>query len=280
MKKAYLFAVTFLCSLNFLGQIPNASFENWGVNAYSNPQPQGWSVRTTPVNCTTQYTNAYQGSSALKLDAFYWMTNWVDTYCTTGSTSTNYYLPISVMPTNLSGWYIFKSYSDILTFDISLKSAGSIIGTGTFSTVTTSTVYSQFNANINYTSIAIPDSFRITLSINQADPNYIPLGNGASYFIVDDLSFGTNVGIQENNFNNTIKTYPNPTNDFLIFQNIDYTTQISSIDIFDLSGQLVKKYFINEKIFELNVQDYSAGLYFYKITCSDGKTKTEKFVKQ
>lgn len=282
MKKIYLFITTILCGLNLFGQIPNGSFETWTVNAWSNPQPQGWYVQTTPVNCTAQYTAAYQGLSACKLESFYWMGKWVDTYVTTGTTSTGYYVPMSNKPTKLFGWYMYQSFLDSLTFSISVKSAGNVIGTGAFSTINTATAYTQFTANINYTSTAVPDSFRIILSINHARPlpQFNAFGNGGSYFIVDDLKFDTNVGIHENNFSSSIKTYPNPTNDFLVFQNVDNSTQISSIEIFDVKGQLIKKHFTNEKIFELNVRDYNSGLYFYKITDNAGNTKTEKFIKQ
>lgn len=282
MKNIYLFITTFLCGLNLLGQIPNGSFETWTVNAWSNPQPQGWYVQTTPVNCVTQYTTAYQGLSACKLASFYWMGQWVDTYVTTGTMSAGYYIPMSNKPTKLFGWYMYHSFSDSLTFSISIKSGGNVIGTGAFNTTNTATAYTQFTANINYTSTAVPDSFRIILSINHARPlpQFNAFGNGGSYFIVDDLSFDTNIGIHENNFSNNIKTYPNPTNNFLVFQNLDNTAQISSIEIFDVKGLLVKKHFINEKIFELNVQDYNSGLYFYKITDTGGNTKTEKFIKQ
>jgi hypothetical protein len=280
MKKLYIGIITFLVGFTLHGQIPNQSFENW-----TGTQPNGWTAMFTqpfsPYNFETQSTLAFQGTKALKSEVLQMPSSTVQiaTGVYTGTSSSNYYVPIGPKPTKLYGWYIFQNNLDSVTFNISVKSAGSVVGTGKFTSITTTSVYTQFTININYTSAAVPDSFRVGLSINGAGPQFTSQGHVGTYFIADNLFFDINVGIHENNLEERISIYPNPANDRLTFQNIDNKTHLSIIEIFDAKGQLIKKYFINEDLFFLNLNDYNSGLYFAKLTSSDGVASMQKFIK-
>lgn len=280
MRKHYLFIITLLNVITLFGQIPNPSFENWSVT-----QPNGWTAMFTqpysPYQFETKNNNAYLGLSSLKSEVLLMPASTVQiaSGVYTGTPSTNYYVPIGPKPTKLFGWYIFQNNLDILTFNVSVKSGGNVIGTGVFTSTNTVTAYTQFSINITYTSAAIPDSFSIGLSINYAGPQFTKPGHLGTYFIVDNLSFDINVGLDENYKNDHLKVYPNPANTFLTFQNLEEANRISEIEVFDTKGELQKKYLVNEKTFRLDIHDYNSGLFFYKLIFNDGKTVMQKFVK-
>jgi len=80
-----------------------------------------------------------------------------------------------------------------------------------------------------------------------------------------------------NNFENAkIKMYPNPANNFIIVEGND----IRSISIASITGQeILTAKNLNNKT-ELNIQGLTKGIYFLKVNQTNGKSVTEKFVKQ
>ena len=79
------------------------------------------------------------------------------------------------------------------------------------------------------------------------------------------------VGINE--LTNTISLYPNPANDVV---NIVSSNDIKTIEVLDYVGQMIyKNNAVDLKVTQLNVASFSAGVYFVKITTSNG-IKTSK----
>ena len=74
-----------------------------------------------------------------------------------------------------------------------------------------------------------------------------------------------------NDIDNQIKIYPNPTNKFINIDNI----QNSEINIYDINGKLIYKQFINENKLVLDIKDWANGIYFIK-TQSDTKSFIKK----
>jgi Secretion system C-terminal sorting domain len=83
--------------------------------------------------------------------------------------------------------------------------------------------------------------------------------------------------------NNTISVYPNPTTGTVaLIANNDYAT--ARLDIIDVTGKIVQTPFVEERIFagsviELNITDFTTGIYFYRLTSADG-VLTGKIIKQ
>jgi len=73
--------------------------------------------------------------------------------------------------------------------------------------------------------------------------------------------------------NNGVKIYPNPVKDVL---NINTDKKVSSIEIFSLTGQLVRKLDNNSK--QVNVSDLKKGVYLLRVK-SEGKDESFKIVK-
>ncbi|MCF6348780.1 MAG: T9SS type A sorting domain-containing protein [Flavobacteriaceae bacterium] len=82
------------------------------------------------------------------------------------------------------------------------------------------------------------------------------------------------LSINDEVFNNSISTYPNPTsNTFVINLNVDV---LKKAIIYNHLGQKVKE--ITTK--EVNISNLSKGIYFVKIISQNGKTATKKVIKK
>ncbi|MDT8346529.1 MAG: T9SS type A sorting domain-containing protein [Flavobacteriaceae bacterium] len=75
----------------------------------------------------------------------------------------------------------------------------------------------------------------------------------------------------------SFKLFPSPAREIL---NIESNFQMESVQIYDINGKLLDRISINENTLQLNVINYSTGLYFAKILTSDGKVITRRFVKE
>ncbi|MGE4515204.1 MAG: T9SS type A sorting domain-containing protein [Chryseobacterium sp.] len=88
------------------------------------------------------------------------------------------------------------------------------------------------------------------------------------------VSAASTLAVNDNaKINADIKVYPNPVKDVL---NINADKKLSGIEIFSLSGQLLKK--IDEDVKQVNVSDLKKGVYLLKVK-SDGKDQSFKIVK-
>ena len=71
--------------------------------------------------------------------------------------------------------------------------------------------------------------------------------------------------------------FPNPVSEKLNIHTDDWA-QIKKIEILNVSGQIVYDSYLNPEA-EINVEDYPAGMYFVRLTHTDGKKETDKFIK-
>ncbi len=83
-----------------------------------------------------------------------------------------------------------------------------------------------------------------------------------------------NLGINDQNFlKNSIKLYPNPTEDQL---NIISEEKIQSVEVFNTSGQKI----VSTKQNVINVSLFPKGTYIVKVSTVSGKINTQKFIKK
>ena len=73
--------------------------------------------------------------------------------------------------------------------------------------------------------------------------------------------------------------FPNPTSDQLVFQILDVESKIDFIEIYDIKGNIISKNNIADKIFTLDVNNYSPGIYLAKLIDKNGQTATRKFIR-
>lgn len=74
---------------------------------------------------------------------------------------------------------------------------------------------------------------------------------------------------------NDLRAYPNPVSNVL---NLSYSTNIESVEVFNLLGQQVAAKSVNAPSYELNVSDLPSGTYLVKVN-AEGGSKTVKVLK-
>ncbi len=103
-------------------------------------------------------------------------------------------------------------------------------------------------------------------------------GSSGKMIFIDNLYFySTATGVKELDVNNTIKVYPNPVSDKMTIQS---DSEISELTISNLVGQTIKTEKINLLQKTIDVSDIAAGNYFVSFKLVNGKSVTQKMVKQ
>jgi hypothetical protein len=106
--------------------------------------------------------------------------------------------------------------------------------------------------------------------------SFVYTGTDGADFSVDDILLTNSVGI--NNFNkqsSAINVYPIPASKVL---NIvaDNNQIIQTLKVLNMNGQLVEEMIVDNNKAELNVSNYTAGIYFVQISTEKG-ISTKKF---
>jgi hypothetical protein len=117
---------------------------------------------------------------------------------------------------------------------------------------------------------------------------FTPVANGVYYFgfqaysitdrfylFVDNIL--VDVNLSSSSFDTTsFKAYPNPVTNIL---NLSYSSEISSVEVFNMLGQKVLVKELNVAQGQIDMSNLNAGNYIVKVT-ADGLTKTIKVIKQ
>ena len=288
MKKI-TFVIILLClSLMGLTQtLPNAGFENW----ISNPtppydDPESWNTPNpltslTGVVVVNKSDDAYSGSYSAELttkkleigDVTYIAPGLVtyakfnvNTETLEYTFSGGLYMPESIK--SLSGMYKFSSDGNdsatvlIYSFshpegeDIDTISAGAMFLHDT-------NEWTSFTVPMFFFNYHQPDTFNVLLmSTATFDMEIMPVG---AVLKVDELSIVTNTGIFDLNIKNVeLHVFPNPASDYIVFE----TTQQEKdrkLNIFDMSGKLIRQMDFNHERLQVNLAGLSAGNYSYRV---------------
>lgn len=95
---------------------------------------------------------------------------------------------------------------------------------------------------------------------------------------IDNLYFGSVRNLATNNLaENKFEFYPNPIQNELNFRG---NQTISSIQVYNLAGQVIDHAKVGEKTHQLNTTKLTAGVYIVKVTFENGTTKTIKIIKK
>jgi hypothetical protein len=162
-------------------------------------------------------------------------------------------------------------------------------------TTTSSAVYKQFSAPINYTATAFPGTTvgtvytGIYLSGTNVDAQNVFIPQTGTYAIIDDLYLGSNpvTSIKNNSSEGDIimSVYPQPANTAAFMIYTLTKTSIVELKLFDFTGRLVKTIFTEDKQTEGNykaeipVYDLAQGVYIAQLKVN-GEIRTAKIVKQ
>ncbi len=146
--------------------------------------------------------------------------------------------------TALSYVFVLTNFSNN-TYNV----AGGFPFTGTWANLMDNSTFSVMDTNMN---ISIePGGFRV-------------FGNKPSSLSIDEVDTTDITNI-----------YPNPSTDYFFISNT-----VSKVEIFSISGQLVKSFANQPTGYQYNISDLNSGMYLVKIVDENNRVKTTKLLKQ
>ena len=161
------------------------------------------------------------------------------------ATSTDY---VASGPTGVSNKFVPTSSKDLESYNVYRSISGAafaVIGN------TVETFYQDTDVTVS-----VPYEYYVTAVWDpegESDPS--------NTWMVDVIT-----GIEDVLFNSTM-VYPNPASEVV---NIKSDFDITSIRVFNHSGQVVAEKMVHNKMYQFNTSQYNAGLYFFQIETTEG----------
>lgn len=117
----------------------------------------------------------------------------------------------------------------------------------------------------------------VTFDLSEYDGQTVYVGiqcvsEDAFIFMIDDVSLDFTVGVPEKPSNVSLSIYPNPATDHIM---IESGTQITQVELFNQLGQSIHSQVVKNNRYELNTMGMESGVYYLKVTTTDG-VKTQK----
>ena len=94
---------------------------------------------------------------------------------------------------------------------------------------------------------------------------------------ISDTLFPQFIDGVEDLYQTSLQIIPNPTHDYITVSDAEH--QLSSLEIYSLSGKLLLKENILSKNSKINLSNFSNGIYLFKITYQEGVTAYQKVIK-
>ncbi|MGA2622825.1 MAG: T9SS type A sorting domain-containing protein [Bacteroidota bacterium] len=283
MTRCFFFfsLILVLATLPAYGQILNAGFENW-----TNGIPDDWQTNDySGNNPITPSTSRHSGSFAVKGTII--STGFLPVAPVLLSGGDGNGFPISTRPEALHGFYMFVPSngffsSDTLLIGITVSKQDTVIGVDTLSIGNSTDSYQEFAANIHYTASGTPDLINITVTIGRSG-----YGNAGTYFLLDDLSFGPAVGVDEPRTTfpsgfELAQNYPNPFNPTTTVSFVISHSSFVTLGVYDVLGREVAT-LVNEVkqpgeyTVEWNAEGIASGMYLYELR-SGAFSQTKKLI--
>ncbi|HNW97765.1 MAG TPA: T9SS type A sorting domain-containing protein [Bacteroidales bacterium] len=289
MKKKYIIFLVFALFANIaFGQnaaTPNAGFENWtSATGYSNPN--NWSTLNSTTATYFIYTclkataagEYHSGASAIKLITKNAVITTAQGIATTGKIYTNTStmtgsitggLPYTLRPDSIVGWYRSSPVSNDTGFVqfLLFGSARDTIGKAQFFVPATAvSTFKRFSKAITYRSANTPDS---SLWILSSSTGATGQQVNSTLWIDDlDLVFNTTSVPENNIYNDQINLIWNPSANNIAVSN--KTQENANLKIYDILGQEIGSYAINDLENNFDVPNINNGVYLYTITNNKG----------
>jgi hypothetical protein len=278
MKRiALLICLTCLLTLAMQAQIPNNSFETWVTNPAMALAPEHWITMNSIVGSNVlQSTPGYNSNTAAELKPInlFGSVNPAFLYSEPFPISQRYEklnCYVKGAPMGTDSLYIV---ADLFRDDTVPVAGGAYFGAPVFS------AFTYLEIQLFYYSNDFPDSAAIAIWAGGVDTTYI----GTSY-IIDELSFSGNVGINElsRDLLVTGPVYPTPAMEEI---NIPFALAEASgihLVIYDALGrQIVSKpqgmFTKGSHRLVYRVEGMKSGWYFYTLMAETGQAVTGKFM--
>jgi Secretion system C-terminal sorting domain len=304
MKKVFLLMLALVMSLTSTttfaqnGVVPNAGFEDWSSvdPSVEFEMPNNWLTSDlfyaflleAETNMVKKTTDKKSGTAAilLKKDTVtvdlgggFVIKDVFGSFALMLDFDTEAHgMPVTVRPAALKGFYKMvnpdKDSAYISAIAGKYDTTGDSlvdVGEGILYFTKATATYQPFTVPIIYT----PGSKGIdTLDLEINCGGEVNTSNKTELYL-DDLALQWAVSADEYDAV-PISIYPNPT---IEFANFDFTAvkEAAAIELFDISGKVVKRERINASIFQVNLAELSKGMYIYKVYDNSNKTlKTGK----
>jgi hypothetical protein len=296
MKKTITLTFLLLTVLFSSAQIlPNPSFELWEqFTGYQDPQfwntPNQYTI-LAGVTVVSKSDDAYSGTASALLEtkdvlgglyqapglltlADFTVNIVQGTYTFSGG------IPLPDRVNKMTGMYKYSGANGdsasamIISFRHQTGQEVDTVGLG-YGFLPDASEWAPFAITMYPWSDAQPDSFNvIIMSSGSFDLNV------GSKLWVDELSLETVTGII--NFSeekNSVKVYPNPVSEYVKIE-IENEAENMELSLFDNSGRQVKKLTFSGKTTEVNLSNFPAGVYSYRIASNNKLLGSGSFVKQ
>jgi uncharacterized repeat protein (TIGR03803 family) len=102
-------------------------------------------------------------------------------------------------------------------------------------------------------------------------------GSNPAYTGLIEVDPNISTTLNENNSKENIKIFPNPANEFIQIQGVDFNEGVR-VKIISIDGKIMKDEMINQQ--NIYVSELNSGMYFMELTDSEGKTGVTKFIKE
>ncbi|MFO7890725.1 MAG: T9SS type A sorting domain-containing protein [bacterium] len=269
-------------------QVPNGSFEEWSTEPKSEIlMPDNWTFGALPGIAipVTPCSASHSGQLAVRGEVLETGLPFPNELLTPYLVSlpygsTDYGFPVTQRFTELSGFYQFKPEGrDRFHIVVNMFRDSIAVGAGCITYLDSATAFLPFTVNIDYLSDITPNFCLISIIINPPEGMYTV--HSGSYFILDDLSLGGTVSVQDKEKISELpekiilnQNYPNPFNlsTTIRYQLPDYSD--IALKVFDLTGREVKT-LVNQKkaagTYEVtfDASGLASGIYIYRLITDD-----------
>lgn len=306
-KITIILSVLIAIAINVNAQIPNNGFENWTLEHsvyypthtsidYVEIPDGNWVTNNLirksdyiPVTKSSDHYPVGTGSFSIRMENNISLLGDSLYAGAFGYSATAFYpgyngpvFPVSGHPTTLCGYYKFLPQNgDTLTIGLTLYYNGTVVSTTIFNETATASTWTSFNIPIN--AYAQADSAQIGFSafyrpLNGGFPTG-PYGNSVLY--IDNLSFDNLISsVSEQNLNTRLSLYPNPASD-IVTLNIDNMNNVDfTLNIYNVSGSLVKSGILKQDNRQINIGDLSNGIYMFEIKSKEWTEKQKLIIKR
>ncbi|WP_313807534.1 GEVED domain-containing protein [Flavobacterium sp.] len=275
------------------------------VNGVANPHPLGGLTPNTNyqyyvqadcgANGTSVWAGPYSFYTGYCLPSGTLATSYINSFETTGVAGVNITNAATGFSTNNYGDYyathtVSRAANQTINFNAVV--VGTTVGCAIWVDWNNNLVFESSERMFNTTSYSgspVSNSFvvpngtpdgdyrmRVLIDFNMSNPTNscgYNLGRGEA----EDYKLTVDATLSSSDFDvASFRAYPNPVKDVL---NLSYSTEISSIEVFNMLGQKVITKELNLSQGQVDMSNLTSGNYMVKVT-ADGQTKTIKVVKQ
>jgi len=291
--KSYLYfsnviIVGIILSVSLNAQVPNGDFESWNIETTSNVlMPDGWTFGAMPgiaipvTPCSTSHSGQLAARGEVLETGLPFPNELLTPYLVSlPYGSEDYGFPVTQRYSELNGFYQFKPQGeDRFHIVVNMFRDSIAVGVGCITYLDSATAFLPFSITIDYLSDVTPNFCLISIIINPPEGMYTV--HSGSYFILDDLTLGSTVSVQDKEKISELpekiilnQNYPNPFNSSttISYQLPDYSE--IALKIYDLKGREVKTLVNQEQpagTYEVNLDgsDLASGIYIYRLISDD-----------